>query len=109
MKGPFLAEKLQIRGGDTSSVTFGDSFPSRGSLRETPPRLNHHFFEGTVACEGRIRWPYFIQNSIESTLKGSFLAEKLQIRSSDTSSVTFGDSFPSRGSLRGRIIDTDIA
>ena len=51
--------------------------------------------EGKVAREGRMRWPHFIQNSIESTLKGPFLAEKLQIRSVDTSSVTFGDSFPS--------------
>ncbi len=42
-----------------------------------------------MAREGRMRWPHFIQNSIESTLKGPFLAEKLQIRSSDTSSVTF--------------------
>jgi len=47
-----------------------------------------------------MRWHDFIQNSIESTLKGPFLAEKLQIRSSDTSSVDFVDSFPSRGSLR---------
>ena len=61
-----------------------------GSDREKVPR------------ERRMRWPHFIQNSIESTLKGPFLAEKLQIRSSDTSSVTFGDSFPSRGSLRKR-------
>ena len=49
--------------------------------------------EGKVPRERRMRWPHFIQNSIESTLKGPFLAEKLQIRSSDTSSVTFGDSF----------------
>ena len=53
-----------------------------------------------VARESRMRWPHFIQNSAESTLKGPFLAEKLHIRSGDTSSVTFGDSFPSRGSLR---------
>ena len=49
--------------------------------------------EGKVPRERRMRWPHFIQNSIESTLKGPFLAEKLQIRSSDTSSVTFVDSF----------------
>jgi len=60
--------------------------------------------EGKVPRERRMRWPHFIQNSIESTLKGPFLAEKLQIRSSDTSSVTFGDSFPSRGSPHRRII-----
>ena len=53
--------------------------------------------EGKVPRERRMRWPHFIQNSIESTLKGPFLAEKLQIRSVDTSSVTFGDSFPSEG------------
>jgi len=49
--------------------------------------------EGKVPRERRMRWPHFIQNSIESTLKGPFLAEKLQICSGDTSSVTFGDSF----------------
>jgi len=58
--------------------------------------------EGKVAREGRMRWPDFIQNSIESTLKGPFLTEKLQIRGGDTSSVDFVDSFPSRGSLRKR-------
>ena len=55
--------------------------------------------EGKVPRERRMRWPHFSQNSAESTLKGPFLAEKLRIRSGDTSSVTFGDSFPSRGSL----------
>ena len=53
--------------------------------------------EGKVPRERRMRWPHFIQNSIESTLKGTFLAEKLQIRSSDTSSVCFADSFHSKG------------
>ena len=51
--------------------------------------------EGKVAREGRMRWPDFIQNSAEPRLKGSFLAEKLQIRGEDTSSVDFVDSFPS--------------
>ncbi len=37
LKSPFLAKKLQIRSGGTSSVDFVDSFPSRGSLWETPP------------------------------------------------------------------------
>ncbi len=51
--------------------------------------------EGKVPRERRMRWPHFIQNSAESTLKGPFLAEKLQIRSGATSSVDFVDSFPS--------------
>ena len=58
--------------------------------------------EGKVPRERRMRWPHLIPHFDESTLKGPFLAEKLQIRSGDTSSVTFGDSFPSRGSLTGK-------
>ena len=42
--------------------------------------------------EDRMRWPRFIQNFVESTLKRPFLAVKLQIRSGDTSSVDFVDS-----------------
>ncbi len=52
-------------------------------------------FEGKVPRERRMRWPHFIQNSAESRLKSPFLAKKLQIRSGDTSSVDFVDSFPS--------------
>jgi len=54
-----------------------------------------------VARESRMRWLHFIQSSAESRLKGSFLAEKLHIRSGATSSVCSADSFPSRGSLWG--------
>jgi len=60
--------------GDTSSVTFGDSFPSKGKpsaavrFPKSVLKLTALPCEGKVAREGRMRWRHLIQNSAESTL-----------------------------------------
>jgi len=72
LKGPFLAEKLQIRSVDTSSVDFVDSFPSKGKPTGNASRLNHCLLEEKVPRERRMRRHDFSQNSAESRLKRLF-------------------------------------